>query len=194
MLRHSLKPRFFSVDHDAFRLQRRWLKSKDKYVLEEGEVEPFSPWLTKARVYTVVTEYERLLNVHRHTIKFNKKVIKQYADASEEHSEYCTHKAFADYLEYSENMECFKNAKEECKTLPEFLQVDLRDTKDVENTYENFFVKYYPQIHTVLPKKLADNWYVIYGINAFLEDYKRETEAPFEDPNNPSSQNTDQGK
>ena len=114
---------------------------------------------------------ERLRNLNRHTIKYNRKVINEFVKVTEEYSDLCTHRLYGEHIEYIENMQALNQVKTEALTLPVYLQKDLCVDPDIYDKPEHygFFDRYYPQMVRFMPKRMAENWVVVQAGRYFLK-------------------------
>jgi len=134
------------------------MMAKDRFGTQKtGEV-PLNEWFTKARIQKILREVERLRNVNRHTIKFNKKLMKDYVEKSMQQSEFFLHKYLAEYRELQSNLDSVSEVEAEMETLPKHLINELKeDKREFESSIDNeYLLKYYPQLIKILPPKLVD--------------------------------------
>lgn len=144
----------------AFRKKKNLMNAKDRFSLAKTEENPLNDWFTKARIQKLLREMERLRNVNRHTIKYNKKLMKEYVEKSIQYSEYSLHKYLAEYREFRGNLDSIAEVEAEMEKLPKYLKEELqKEKKEYDTAVENeYILKYYPQLTRILPPKLADTF------------------------------------
>lgn len=142
----------------SFRKKKNLMKAKDRFATSKTGEAPLNEWFTKARIQKVLREVERLRNVNRHTIKFNKKLMKDYVEKSVQHSEFSLHNYLAEYRELRGNLDSVAEVEAEMGTLPKYLQDELKeDKREFDSAMDNeYLLKYYPQLIKILPPKLVD--------------------------------------
>jgi hypothetical protein len=160
-----------------FRMKKKWMRDKDRFAISKTGERPLNPWITKSRIQILMKEFERIRNLNRITIKYNEKLIEEYANVSEEYSQLATHRYLADHIEFTDNVDCARQAEADSKTLPKFLQDDLNaDLPFYSPTKEmSFAFRYSPQISRFMPKRIANNWLATHAVNTHIED-----DDPFE--------------
>jgi hypothetical protein len=155
-----------------YRHIRKAHKDKNLYAISRTGESPPNPWLTKERLQLIAREYEKLRNLHRHTIKYNKKLIDEFSTQAEEYSDYVTHKQFAYHLEWRLAEEAAYEVRNELQTLPKHLQDEIeQDEDDVPPLQMNYIYKYQPQMSRILPPRMADNWRIM----AIIGEIQRKT-------------------
>ena len=154
------------------KMERRWLRDKDRYAQSKTNEPPLHPWFTKGRAFEILKEEERLRNLHPGSIKYNAEIIEEFTRKGEEYELYKTHKMIQDTAEVKSLIDAQNQAMEHASTLPAHLAKEMQKhaakyNQPPETEQESF---YWTQISKIIPAELQRNWGLAQRIDDISDD------------------------
>eukprot|EP00359_Climacostomum_virens_P003104 CAMPEP_0204918738 /NCGR_PEP_ID=MMETSP1397-20131031/16366_1 /ASSEMBLY_ACC=CAM_ASM_000891 /TAXON_ID=49980 /ORGANISM="Climacostomum Climacostomum virens, Strain Stock W-24" /LENGTH=148 /DNA_ID=CAMNT_0052092137 /DNA_START=54 /DNA_END=500 /DNA_ORIENTATION=+ len=140
-----------------------------RFSSEETGEPPVSDWVTPERAKAMLQEIQRLRNMNRFTIKYDKKQMEEYCELSEKYSRYRLHEFIKFRTLVDRSNKLAKEASDHLKTIPaSLMKADLSKPLPIEINH----LRYFPQMVLYMPKTLSDGLKAAENLVEVVEDRK----------------------
>jgi hypothetical protein len=148
---------------------RRKQRNVSRFATAEIDEKPLSPWLTPERSKVILQELQRLRNMHRLSIKYDPKLVKEYIRLSEIYSRFRLH----EFLKIRELLTLDQSAQLQAKAHLQTLPVHLQKPgKSEPMPVEINGLRHVSQMSMFLPKILSNNMRAAEALLEVIEDRK----------------------
>ncbi|CAG9318081.1 unnamed protein product [Blepharisma stoltei] len=168
MLRKNIICRFAGGGRRADKKTREKLEERFGKKIKEKELHPY---FSKGRAFYLLREFQRLRNLNRHTIKYDKATMNEFTKKAEEFSLYCTHEHFEAFEEYQDHKRCVDQAINEIQTLPDRLKAELMNEGNSRlPRSQEVLSLYWDQLIRILPPQMVHIYKAGRKLRAVFED------------------------